>query len=227
MVSMSVSSVDTSSLISQLSTATSSSSTSTNDLDKQAFLNLLVAQLKYQDPLEPMENTEFVAQLAQFSNLEQLYDVNTNLQTNSLLVQSMSNATIPSLIGKEITGLSNTFSLDESGDSSFAYQIESSAEVTVAIYSSDGDLVRTLDMGDAEAGRHWVQWDGKNSSGSTMEAGEYYFEVTATDADGQTLDVETLIKGTVTGVRFEEGNPVILIGNLEIGTGDVVEVSGS
>lgn len=224
---MSVSSVDTSSLISQLSTATSSSSTSTNDLDKQAFLNLLVAQLKYQDPLEPMENTEFVAQLAQFSNLEQLYDVNTNLQTNSLLVQSMSNATIPSLIGKEITGLSNTFSLDESGDSSFAYQIESSAEVTVAIYSSDGDLVRTLDMGDAEAGRHWVQWDGKNSSGSTMEAGEYYFEVTATDADGQTLDVETLIKGTVTGVRFEEGNPVILIGNLEIGTGDVVEVSGS
>ena len=79
-----------------------SNNKSQNVLDKQAFLNLLVTQLKYQDPLNPMENTEFVAQLAQFSSLEQLVNVNDNLQADAVLSQSVNNSLIASLIGNEV-----------------------------------------------------------------------------------------------------------------------------
>ena len=195
-------------------------------LGKQAFLNLLVAQLKYQDPLNPMENTEFVAQLAQFSSLEQLWNVNSNLESNALLTQSMSNAMMPTLLGKEVTGISDNLNLDASADATFAYQIEEDAEVTVAVYTLDGQLIKTMDLGQIAAGEHWVQWDGKNSSGTRMEAGQYAFEVTAKDADGQTIDVQKMIKGTVTGVRFDKGSPIILIGDVEIGPEDVVKVGG-
>jgi len=218
---MSVSSVDSTSQLGLTQSLNGNSA-----LGKQAFLNLLVAQLKYQDPLNPMENTEFVAQLAQFSSLEQLWNVNSNLESNALLTQSMSNAMMPTLLGKEVTGLSNTLNLDASTNASFGYQIEGEAKVTVAVYTMDGQLIKTMDLGQITAGEHWAQWDGTNSSGTRVSAGQYAFEITAKDADGETIDVQKMIKGAVTGVRFEKGSPIIVIGDVEIGPADVLRVGG-
>ncbi len=218
---MSVSGVDSTSQLGLTQSLTGNSS-----LGKQAFLNLLVAQLKYQDPLNPMENTEFVAQLAQFSSLEQLWNVNSNLESNALLTQSMSNAMMPTLLGKEVTGLSDSLNLDASADASFGYRIKEDAKVSFAVYSMDGQLIKTMDLGQVTAGEHWVRWDGTNLSGLRMAAGRYLFEVTAKDSDGQTMSAQKMIRGTVTGVRFEEGAPIILIGEVEISPEDVMQVRG-
>jgi len=92
---MQVSNVDNSSAASALSGVPAN-----QNLDKEAFLQLLVTQLKNQDPLSPMDNTEFVAQLAQFSSLEQLSNMNSSLQSNALVTQSMNNSVMAELIEK-------------------------------------------------------------------------------------------------------------------------------
>src|SRR2546423_270464 len=84
-------------------------------LDKNAFLKLLVAQMKNQDPLKPMDNTEFVAQLAQFSNLEQVMGINSRLDTLTAQGQGLQNTEIASLVGKTVTVNGKTIGLDGSG----------------------------------------------------------------------------------------------------------------
>ncbi len=194
------------------------------NLDKDAFLNLLVTQLKYQDPLEPMDNTQFVAQLSQFSSLEQLYNINSNLQDNAYVTQSMSNAVVSSLIGKELHGYSSTLNLDSTGKTEYFYNLAAEADVVVSIYSADGDLVRTIDAGKQNAGVQSNEWDGKDNSGNAVSEGMYYFKVNAKDNAGETVQADTMIKGKVTGLKFVDGMPVLLIGNAQIDLSDVIEI---
>lgn len=198
---------------------------STNDLDKDAFLNLLVTQLKYQDPMDPMENTEFVAQLSQFSSLEQLYSVNTKLEENSLVTQSMHNSIVSSLIGKKLRAVSNSLNLDETGKAEFLYDLSEEANVTVSIYSEQGDLLRSIDLGSQSEGLHNDEWDGKNNLGMDMPAGKYYFKVVANDKDGNEIDVTSMIEGIVTRLKFVDGTPVLVIGDAEIDITNVVEIN--
>lgn len=193
-------------------------------LGKEAFMNLLVTQLRYQDPLEPMENTEFVAQLAQFSSLEQLWNMNGNLETNVLLIQSLQNSMMAGLIGREIRLLGNSIVLPESGQVSLHYSIEANAKVTVEIMDSTGSVVRTLQLGTQEAGNNQCLWDGEDELAQKLDAGIYTFRVQAADQAGNEVSSTTYTVGSVTGVRFLTGNPILLIGNLEVSPSDIIEI---
>src|SRR5260221_2991045 len=116
-------------------------------LDKNAFLKLLVAQMKNQDPLKPMDNTEFVAQLAQFSNLEQVMGINQRLDTLTAQGQGLQNTEIAGLVGRTVTVNGKTVGLDGSGGAaSFRFTLRAASDqTTITFTDSSGKAVRTMD----------------------------------------------------------------------------------
>lgn len=217
---MQVSNVDNSSAASALSGVPAN-----QNLDKEAFLQLLVTQLKNQDPLSPMDNTEFVAQLAQFSSLEQLSNMNSSLQSNALVTQSMNNSVMAGLIGKNIRASDNTLNLEAGSPAGFAFQIEKGANVQLEIYSSTGESIRKINLGSQSAGLHNGVWDGKNSSGQDMPAGKYLFQISASDTEGNSVSVNPIVEGQVTGIRFVDGKTFVMLGNTEIDPSNIIDIS--
>jgi flagellar basal-body rod modification protein FlgD len=199
-------------------------SSAASSMGKEDFLKLLVAQLANQDPLSPMENTEFVAQLAQFSNLEQLMGVNTNLELLQVAQTAMTNSQVASLIGREIEARGDTLN-HTSGSEAINFDLSTSAkEVTVKILDAKGNLIRTIDVGSRTGGVNSATWDGKDSMGNTMPSGTYSVEVTAKDASGNPVGVSSRFKGTVTGISFKNGIPQLEVGGTIVQVGDVLAV---
>lgn len=199
-------------------------STTDGVLGKEAFMNLLVTQLRNQDPLEPMENTEFVAQLAQFSSLEQLWNMNGNLQTNVILTQSLQNSLLSGLIDHQIRVAGNNVILHQNEDAILCYELDTTASVSIEIMDESGAVVRTLQVGQGQAGENFTLWDGKDDAGEALAPGAYSYRVVAIDANGVELQVSHYTIGTVTGIRFVAGNPTLLLGSFEISPSEVMEI---
>lgn len=196
-------------------------------LGKEDFLKLLIIQLRYQDPLSPLGNQEFMAQLAQFSSLEQLQNVNSNLQANFLLTQSLDNSLATNLIGKRVIALGNEAYLTGDEGEEITFDLAEDAGVTVEIYDTEGNLVRTLKGGALSSGRNQIHWDGNDSDGNRLPAGNYSFEVKATNSDNNPVDVTTHSTGLVTGIKFEGGNAVLMLGDQEVNLSEIIEILSS
>jgi len=196
-------------------------------LGKEDFLKLLIIQLQYQDPFSPLENQEFMAQLAQFSSLEQLQNVNSNLQANFLLTQSLNNSLATNLIGKRVIALGNEAYLSGDEGEEITFDLSEDAGVTVEIYDTEGNLVRTLKGGALSSGRNQIHWDGNDSDGNSLPAGNYSFEVKATNSDNNPVDVTTYSTGLVTGIKFEGGNAVLMLGDQEVNLSEIIEILSS
>lgn len=195
-------------------------------LGKDAFLTMLVAQMKNQDPLNPMENTEFTAQLAQFSSLEQMFNVNENLKNIQMTQSSLNNTQSVSIIGKEIKAEGNSIKLSNGAPVDINYKLSSAAkEVRINIYDSRGELVRTILLSSQDAGEQSFVWDGKDGSGNSLSDGAYSFMVSAKDLIGTEVSVTPLIKGQVTGVSFDSGNTLLSVGGQRVSLGSVIEVN--
>jgi len=202
----------------------SSQANSGNDLGKDVFLTLLVAQMENQDPLNPMEGTEFTAQLAQYSSLEQLYNVNDNLNSISDGQTGLSNLAALDFIGKEIYVDGNELTLAEGAATSGGISLESSAECTVNILDINGQMVKSLPLGNLDAGIHRFDWDGLDENGDTLTDGIYTFEVSAVGADGQKLNTKALMFGTVDRVTLEDGSPMLYVGNRSVAGSEVKDI---
>ncbi len=194
---------------------------------KEDFLKLLVTQLQYQDPLNPMESTEFTAQLAQFSSLEQLTNVNENLEYIQLYQASINNAQAVDFIGKTIKTSGDTVSVTNGVSEDIDFELTSdAASVTVSVYDGSGTLVATIEAGDMTAGKQTVSWNAENQDGDVVADGDYTFEVAAIDAEGNTVEASTFTTATVTGVTFENGTTYLIAGGKKVAMGDVVEILG-
>ena len=159
-------------------------STGSKEMGQDDFLNLLVTQLKNQDPLKPMDNTEFVSQLAQFSQLEQSAKQAALLQ-KSLDAQTASHqyALLP-MVGRTVGLLSPLTQLGE-GPAPIRYALDGNAQrVRINILDSQGEVIRTMDYSDRPAGVNTAEWDGFNRNGTRMPAGLYEYRITATNAQG-------------------------------------------
>jgi flagellar basal-body rod modification protein FlgD len=199
-------------------------------LGKDAFLKLLTVQLQNQDPMSPMENTELVAQLAQFSSLEQLENIaaslQDNLDLNLLLTQVLNNTAAAGLIGKEVVASGNTAALTEDGTADLTFDLaDDAAAITVSVMDETGAVIKTLKVEDLKAGRNVLTWDGTNEAGREVTDGTYTFKVEAVDANGNAVTATTLVLGEVLGVRYEDGQAMLLIGETEVGIGDVIEIA--
>ena len=195
-----------------------------NELGKDAFLNLLVTQLQNQDPLEPQKNAEFVAQLAQFSSVEQLTNANDALASLYLAMSSMNNASMTQLLGKEVTAYGDTFYYDGEGGQELAWEASGDASgATLTVMDSSGKVVYTEDLGAINAGRGSIEWDGSTISG-TAEEGDYTFSITARGEGAEGVEIQTLVTGEIDGMDFSSGSPIPSIQGVEITLGDIINV---
>jgi flagellar basal-body rod modification protein FlgD len=194
------------------------------EMNKQQFLTLLVAQLQNQDPLNPMESTEFTTQLAQFSSLEQMIDVNKNLLEIKEAVSGTDKGDPIAYIGKFVKADDNTIVLKGDETISGQYSLEDGANVTISIYNQAGKEIRTINAGWKDPGEYTINWDGKNNLGRDVAEGDYTFAVFGQNLIGNYVTVDTFSTGEVTGVTHALGIPYLLLGDKKVALSNVVDV---
>jgi flagellar basal-body rod modification protein FlgD len=199
-----------------------------SSLGKDDFMTLLVAQLQAQDPTNPMDAQDFSAQLAQFSTVEQMFNVNDNLVALQESQIALNNTSVLNLIGKTVNSSGNGFSYAEGASVDLKYNIPSNAEkVTIDILNSSNQLVSSSDQLDVKAGDNLFTWSGLDSQGDEVPAGDYTFNVTAEDALGNKFSGETFSSGNVSQVIFEEGVSYAVVNGAKLPTTQITQVSGN
>lgn len=211
------SSIKTSATTDGLASATGSA-TGNKALGKDAFLKLLVTQLKNQNPLEPQDNGEFVAQLAQFSSLEGITTLNdtvTGLASNYNSSQALQAS---SLVGRSVIAPGDKAVVDTTKSLSGTVVVPSSvASATLKITDAAGKTVRTIDLGSQKAGNASFIWDGKNDAGETVPAGTYTFGATTT-IDGQSVALITNLPATVNSVTISQTGGELMLNLAGLGS---------
>ncbi|TKJ42231.1 hypothetical protein CEE37_00715 [candidate division LCP-89 bacterium B3_LCP] len=213
-----------------VSSGTDQTSSGTNSvLGQMDFLELLMVQLQYQDPLSPMDSQEFSAQLAQFSQLEQITQMNANLeaslQTNLILAQSVNNTMVAGMIGQNVVAYGNNTELVDGGEVTLNYNLASSAQnVTIEIKNENGATVRTIEVDAQSSGDQQVAWDGLDDDGEELADGIYTFSVDAQTSSGSSVQTTTYTVGTITGVTYVDGMAEFLVGSVQIPLGDIYKI---
>jgi flagellar basal-body rod modification protein FlgD len=200
------------------------------EMGRDEFLKLLIAQLKNQDPLKPQDNTAFVAELAQFSNLEQAMGMNERLDLLAMQQQGLANSQVTSLVGTEATVKGSIVSLDGSGvGTQIAFSLSgASAATTVNIQDQNGQVVRTLELGGRRTGVNTLNWDGRDSTGNVLPRGPYAVSVVATNGVGAAVGVAQETSGRVDAVSFDQGYPVLHLDNgVSVPVSDLLRVKSA
>jgi len=195
-------------------------------LNQTDFLKMLVKQLQYQDPLKPMDNAEFTSQMAQFSSLEQLVNMNKNLEALRSSQNLVGSAQGVNFLGKQIRASGDTVSLQGGNASPLRYQLsEDAAAIVLNIYDSSGRLVRRMEPGPQGKGEHEYRWDGRSSQGTLLPDGTYRWEVQALNKIGKPVQVEQWVVGKVDAVSFQEGLPILHVAGSRIPLASVLAVT--
>ncbi|MBI9076792.1 MAG: hypothetical protein JEZ02_15395 [Desulfatibacillum sp.] len=202
----------------------SNNTTNTNSLGQDDFLKLLITQMKNQDPLSPMEGTDFTAQLAQFSSLEELFGIGDSLEEMLSVQTNQGTSDIGYLLGKMIVAEDDSLTVNGGLSTSANFTIEENATVQIGIFDSFGMEVKTINAGSLDAGTYSVGWDARDSAGSPVADGTYSYEVTAKNSAGIPVSAYTVVTGEVTGVTYEYGAPYLLLGDRMVSSGSILEV---
>ncbi|MGM3159994.1 flagellar hook assembly protein FlgD [Dickeya undicola] len=193
-------------------TSTSSISGSTSADLQNSFLTLLVAQLKNQDPTNPMDNNQLVSQLAQLNTVSGIEKLNTTLGSISTQINSNQSIQAASLIGHGVLVPGTKVLVGNETTTPFGVELENAAEnVTVNITDSSGKVVRSMELGSLSAGVHAYSWDGKASDGTAAPDGAYTISVSAT-SNGTQQVVEALNYAYVNGVVTNSSGALLDLG---------------
>jgi flagellar basal-body rod modification protein FlgD len=218
------------SISSATSTSAAAAGQSGNALAKfaenfQDFLTLLTEQIKHQDPLSPMDSTQFTSQLVQFTGVEQGILQNKNLNQLIGLQSEVQMGTAVSYLGKSVEVSGEGLQLS-GGTAKLDYAVptdRSVKKVTITITDQSGVTVRTAE-GETVAGAHTFTWNGKNDTGSLLADGTYNVKVAGTDAQGNPVTISTAATGVVTNVGVVGGKVVLTVGDRQIPLSSVTSV---
>lgn len=195
-------------------------------LGKDAFLKLLVAQMQNQDPLNPQSNEEFVAQLSQFTQVEQLMDLSSQFDGMYMAMNSVNNTSMTQLLGKEVVAVGNQFFHKGDGESVKLHY--ASADATqgskLTVYNDAGSVVYSGAVGALQAGEGFVEWDGRDVNGQPLPEGDYTFSITGFDGNGDVVEIQELMVGIVDGMSYETGVPTPSINDVIFDLGQILRV---
>ncbi len=202
---------------------------SEDTLGKDAFLTMMVAQLKNQDPLNPMDGTDFTAQLAQFSSLEQQISTNTNLDAIlGELKASTEETNLFNYIGKNITSDGNPVTV-QNGEviAGGLFTLEEPSTIDVVVYNSEGSAVRVLSSNNEliAEGTYDIEWDCRDEEGYKVANGEYTYDVIAKNIDGEYITVDTSTTGLVTGLTSSGGKAYLVVDGKNVDPASVKTVT--
>jgi len=186
------------------------------------FLTLLVAQLRNQDPLNPLDNAQVTTQLAQLSTVTGINRINETLLALGQAQSATRTLEATHLLGREVAVDGNTMVLGAEPPAHAGYALAAAAtSVTVQIKDAAGVVVRTMELGAHELGEQRFDWDGKTDAGGTAAPGKYTFTITATGKDGP-VSASTVTIAAVTGVYASDTGPRLVLGDLgSVGLDDV------
>lgn len=197
-----------------------------NGMGKDEFLKLLTAQLQNQDPMNPLQNHEFVAQLAQFSSLEQQVLTNDSLGQIQMSQMGLANAQLAGFVGKEIIARGDYIHIEGGQAQPIGVELSAPAsEVTITVKDETGGTVRVMTRANVGGGVQELGWDGNDGTGKPLPDGRYTIAVEATDAQGNPVQASPLTKGVVDGITFENGYPELLVGLARIIPADIITIS--
>jgi flagellar basal-body rod modification protein FlgD len=200
-------------------------------LGKDAFLKLLVAQLRNQDPLNPVQGTDFIAQTAQFSSLEQLQQINQSLAALTASSSTKGGGSLDavlasSYIGKVVNANGTVIDQVGAGPVALRYQLPSAAaSVQIQVRDLQGNPVRTLQLGAQPAGAQQRSFDGLGDDGRPLPPGRYVYSVAASDPTGNSLSGVMTASGKVTAVTFDGNQPFLSVTGSLVPLSAVSEVS--
>ncbi len=196
------------------------------ELGKDAFFKLMLTQLKQQDPTNPLKSHEMAAQLAQFSSVEQLTNMNQTLTKMSEKGGDNAQFEVLNLIGKMVSGDSGQIDRKK-GDKehTIEFNISSPAEKAVVTIKDDkGIVVKSYELKDLMKGKNQLVWNGLHSDGKDARVGQYSAHIEA-KYQGQKLEASTKFSGTVDGVKFTSKGPVLQVGGKTLNLRDVKEIA--
>ncbi len=198
-------------------------------LGKDDFLQLLVTKLQNQDPLKPMDDEDFIAQLAQFSALEQMNNITEAIvesnQLDYVQMQSLNNAMAAGFVGKDVKATYTGIYLEGDNSPQISYTVPNYAdEVKFTIKDEAGNVVATLMQQKVSPGWHTVTWDGNDNFGNRVAEGYYVVDALATDASGVTFTPDLSLAGTVQAVIYRDGLAYLRVQGVEIPLGDITAI---
>ncbi len=195
-------------------------------LGKDDFLQLLITELKYQDPTDPMDSEQILTQTSQLATLEAQTNTNETMKQISEAYQSSSQYNAIGAIGKIADIGNNDIRLDESGNVFFEiYFPEEVTSGTLEITDSSGNIVKSVDLPSISSGVHPFEWDGTDSSGSRLEAGVYHVDVSYTTPSGEDLYTRVGIY-PVESVRFDSDEALLKLGSNYVPFEQIKEIYG-
>ncbi|GAB1410232.1 flagellar hook assembly protein FlgD [Desulfovibrionales bacterium] len=201
--------------------------TGKNDvLGKDAFLKLLVTQLKHQDPLNPLDDKEFIAQLAQFSSLEQMTNISEGITALTEKTAQQDMLSSVNYIGKNVTASGNEVTKYESVMTPLYFSLDEAASVVYAnVYDMNNNLVHTEKMSGMQKGDYEYRWDATDYNGKNVANGQYKVYFSAENANGKPVFINSEVSGTIIGLeQSSTGLLFRLSDGRTIGFGDVKKV---
>lgn len=183
-------------------------------LGKDDFLRIMITQMKHQDPTQPFKAEQFASELAQYSSVEQLQNINQGLSKLSNQNQPMERLAMTNLIGKTVTVDRERFPHVEGKQDFLTFVLpQNASETKLKIISEAGEPIFEKDLGPTKGGSNSFSWDGIKSNTVQAKSGNYLFRIEARGEGGQLLQVNPQSRAKVMGVSFEGTEPVFLVGD--------------
>lgn len=207
-------------------TATAKTTSNNSAMGQDAFLKMFMAQMTHQDPLNPMDNTAFTAQLAQFSSLEQLTKISKSLEGISTLPDTLAQSQALDYLGKDVSFSGNQILATDDQVSSATYTLAGNASVKAIVTDASGRAIYEKDLGEMTAGTHDLQWNGQTNAGQQAPNGTYTLNLVATDSQGNAVKIsDQTTTARVTGYqKGSDGKGYLMVGTNILPLAKVVAV---
>ena len=194
-----------------------------SEVSKLDFMTLLVAQIQNQDPMSPMDNSEFTAQMTQFTMLEELETLNSKMDANILMSQSLNNTAMLGLVGRDVTVDGNYLTVSDGEVSKNIISCEGPGTAEVNVLDESGNVVAAFSKV-VSTGANDISWDGLDEDGEALPDGSYSLEASVTNGD---VDVSfgMMSTGSVDSLRYEDGVAVVTVNGQEYYVSEIYEVS--